>query len=531
MTCGTRITGALAFAIVIGLAGCGLSEGVVTLSKSTADSIEAGTKRVDALEQEYRDFAESPDSASLREYAEREQWDGYLAEARTKIESARAVYEGEVVPLLERDSSGDEYELRSALSKIPPLVAGAGRSAEKWVTRRDRLVRVREDLGQILADCESALTGLKETLPGLEAKAESAKQGHPARAAEIDQLVDPLKRLAASTAGNAGSVAAEINKSKRGGDVDLGVVADSCLEASRSWAEFQEGDPGLRAKLTSLDRSFSRTLIDMKQEYDVVVRRESWDTGTLFSERHQTDFRVDGVAQTTYAALVGVGGPFAVMRSRDSGISLYVTRDQWDALGIDPVSNWPSGDTGAEFRVADGKVRYFHKYLVQEDGETTETDWTEVDEAMFQANVGNLGMDVESKPYGAFDDEKLTQAAPPGMAYVGNPHYGRWVSDGRGGSVWNWIGPYLFYRTLFGSPMSYGRSEWTSWNRNYRGSRPYYGGTTYAPRWGTRSRTVQTSPKMRGSEFAQGGGFRRPSMSARTSGSISRGGSYGASGK
>lgn len=531
MICGTRTNGALALAFVLGLMGCSLPVGLVSLARSTADSMEAATGRVDELEVELRAFVESPDSEGLREYAEREQWDGYLADARSKIESAEAAYNDEVLPLLEQDSYGDERALRSALAKIPPLVEGARESAERWVRRRDLLVKVEEDLDQVLSDCEGALAGLKETLPGLEARAESAKESHPGRAADIDQLVAPLKLLVDSTLEMEGSVAAEIARSRRDGEVDLGVVADSCLQASKRWKEYQEGDPELRAKLSSLDRSFSRTLIDMKQEYSVVVRRESWDSGALYAERHQADFRVESVDPPTFAAFVGAGGAFAVIRSLDSGISLYVSREQWGALGINPTLNWPSGDTAAVFSVADAQVRYFHKYLVQDGGETTETDWTEVDEAMFQANVGNLGMDVESKPYGAFEDEKLTQAAPPGMAYVGNSHYGRWVSDGRGGSVWNWIGPYLFYRTLFGSPMSYGRSEWSSWNRGYRGSRPYYGGTTSAPRWGTRSRTVQTSPKMRGSTFAKSGGFQRPTTTARSAGSISRGGSFGASGK
>ena len=210
-------------------------------------------------------------------------------------------------------------------------------------------------------------------------------------------------------------------------------------------------------------------------------------------------------------------------------------------LGIDPVQAWPRGDNAAEYWVEKAEAHYFHKYLVQENGQTTETGWTEVTEELFFKNVDNLGMDVESKPYGSFESEKLTHAAPPGMAYVGNPHYGRWVSDGSGGSVWNWIGPYLFFRTMFGSPVSYNRSDWSNWSRDYRGSRPYYGGSTSAPRWGSKSQTVRTSPRMQGTTLARSGGLRQASTSVRGAGPSSRGvrgsspssrgGSFGTSGK
>ena len=120
---------------------------------------------------------------------------------------------------------------------------------------------------------------------------------------------------------------------------------------------------------------------------------------------------------------------------------------------------------------------YFHKYLITENGETHETDWQKVDETMFENHVGDLGMDIVSKPFGTFEDEKIANPTPAGLAFVGNPQYGRWQTDDRGTSFWAWYGAYRLFGDLLGArgqPYSYRRDEWETWSTRYRGQ-PYYG--------------------------------------------------------
>ena len=65
---------------------------------------------------------------------------------------------------------------------------------------------------------------------------------------------------------------------------------------------------------------------------------------------------------------------------------------------------------------------------------------------------------------------------PAGMAFVGNPRYGQWQTNG-GNSFWMWYGAYRLFGDLFGvrgSPYSYRRDEWDAWSTGYRG-KPYYG--------------------------------------------------------
>ena len=520
----------------IALAGCyGLPRDVVELAESRAASIQAETERTDNLEKQYKNFTESAEFETVKRYAEREGWSADIAGARAKLRSADTVYRDEVLAIVERDAPEDASKLRTALQKIPALLAGARNSAQKWKVRSDFLAKVASQPGEVIEECEATLAAFKEAYPALDSRANAAKRSHTVRAEDIDRLTGPLRSLFESSSKAAASAVAEYGKIRSGGDADLAVLGDSCEEVRTHWDEFRKSDPGVQARLAELDRSYSRTLMDMKVEYGLVIRRQSWDDRYDYPALHNIDFPIGNVDAATFEHLVEARGSLARISYGWLGTGLRmsygVDRDRWASLGIDPLQHWPRGDNAAEFWVEKADARYFHKYLVQENGKTTETDWTEVSEELFLSNVDNLGMDVESKPFGSFESEKLTHASPPGMAYVGNPHYGRWGSDGSGGSVWNWFGPYLFYRTLFGSPMTYSRSNWNTWSRDYRGSRPYYGGSTSAPRWGSRSQTVRTSPKMRGSTFARGGGLRQASSSVRGAGPSSRGGSFGASGK
>ncbi len=177
---------------------------------------------------------------------------------------------------------------------------------------------------------------------------------------------------------------------------------------------------------------------------------------------------------------------------------------------------------------------YFHKYLLEMDGQVSKTqDWVPVSQAFYKANEDNLGMAIVSKKIGQFDDEANTHATPPGMAYMGDPKYGEWRRDSHGNSFWAWYGKYALFSTLFSfPPRSFGYNRWNSFHQNYRYDRPYYGSTPDGRRqYGTKGAFTKASSRYRASSFAQTGGFASQSPSVRNSGTKVRGGGPGTRGK
>ena len=520
---------------VLLLVQCGLPQHLINEAELSKVRIDDESRRIDGLARQFEEFKESPEYSVFGRYAEREDWERYITAARAKLESAERLYREQMVPLVEEDDSNRVEALSEALKKTTALLAGTHESARQWIDRRDFLAKVAETADAMLDECQESVGEMDAIEEQLTETTEQVRSDHPTRIEDIDRIVEPLEELRGSTRAALANAVAE--RGNRGSDsgFDLATFGDACQLAGQQAQEYVERAPEITARLAELNRGYSRTLVDMKTEHDLVVRRESWNNALDYPRVHAIDYRVANVDLPTFEHLVGIRGSLArysrTILGRRLSLLSGTEAQHWNALGIDPLANWPGRDSHAEYWVQGTESRYFHKYLVLENGSTRELDWMKVSEDFFFANIDNLGMDVESKPYGSFESEKLTQAAPPGMAFVGNPHYGRWTSDGSGGSVWTWMGPYLLYSSMFGSPMRYGRSDWDTWHGGYRGRRPYYGGSVQTPRWGTRSQTTRTSPRMQRSTFARGGGFRRPPSTVRGAGPSSRRTWFGGSGK
>ncbi len=171
--------------------------------------------------------------------------------------------------------------------------------------------------------------------------------------------------------------------------------------------------------------------------------------------------------------------------------------------------------------------------MLEENGETQETEWEKVDESFYESNLEFLGMAILAKPYGVFEKDRLTQAAPPGMAYVGNSKYGEWKQNSSGNNFWSWYGKYALFSTLlFPRPYYYPYNSWNSWNSNYRHNRPYFGKNQKgSQQFGTSGSFIKTSPKFQSSTFAKSGGLKARTASVRGAGANLRGGGPKSKGK
>lgn len=519
-------------AAVVFLSSCGVSEYTREVAERARTQIEQRKNEVERSKNDLAAFLASEESVGFRSAAQAEEWEARLAAAAAKVTEAETLYNTEVKPSIEADDSSREYDLQTFSEKAVQLVEGARADSQFWRDRLAFLQEAKAKADQVRSQSQALVAQLEAQLKQLDARAVAAKREFSEQSRQIDELLAPLKARGAAAKTSLAKVEEQFKAHESGSGADYGVFGSEAQRVVNLQREVVEGANNAEAKFAELSRSYAKTLIDMKAEYVLTIRRQSWDNSQEYPSLHDFDY-TSPVDAANFEFFDNLNGSIATNSKGWFGDDLRLlpgmNQAHWDALKIDPVANWPEGDTDAEFWVQDGKAEYFHKYHVVENGEVSETDWVPVDEAFFFANLDNLGMDVEAKPYGVFEENKLTHATPPGMAYVGNERYGRWERQG-GGMVWTWIAPYLFYRSLFGSPWQYSRNEWSTWRSGYYGSRPYYGsGST--PMYGTRSSRTQTSPTLSGSNFGRSGGFSRPSGSVRGAGPASRGGGFGGSGK
>ncbi len=525
----------IVMAVSLALSGCGLSEQLARQAQQTLDMVNQREIELKTSQEEFVRFQASDEYKELGRYAEREKWSQQLELAAQKLSLAKRTVQSEVQPLLDRDSMDDEYKLGQTLEKVSPMLASVREEAGRWRERRKVLEDAKKNADQLNAQAESDWAVIRDGVTRLQETANQAAREFKEGQQTIQRVAEPFVNLLNQSREVFATVEREHRSHGSGGDADYALLLGGVNKLESNREGYQESSAEAEAKFAQLSVSYSKTLIDMKADFFLTIRRQSWDESADYPSLHNVDYPAKTVDGQTYEHFDEIRGSLATFQtgwfSDDLVLLRGVDQNRWNSLKIDHKENWPnSDDNQAEYWVHTAAARYFHKYHVIRNGEASETDWVPVEEGFFLANLDNLGMDVESKPYGVFEENKLTHAAPPGMAYVGNPRYGRWGNQG-GGSVWMWVAPYLLYRTLFGNPYRYGRNEWNTYRGGYYGSRPYYGGTAAAPAYGTRSRSTQSSPTLSSSNFGRSGGFNRPAGSVRGAGPAGRGGAFGGSGK
>lgn len=492
--------------------------------KQTEELITAREKdfQVDRTREEYRNF--------LAPYDQREEWGKSFAKAKERLRDARDVYEKKFKPLVDKGEQKDVAAAQSAFRLIGLAKKEADELAKFPSSRMNFIRRAKSESPQWFQKAEGETKRCEETVASLSAFVEGMKADHPQKKDDI------VSRFSAPKAARDGAVSAfKVAKEERAASLpDYAKFADACAIISKNSALAADLDTSLRRKLKELNRSYSKTLVDMQVKYFVIIGRVSWDESSDWPSEHEYKYPVREVDETTYEyfdklpddqELADYGGFFS------SSLNAKIDQSKWGLLQISPKENWPSSfDDEAQFFIADLPIRFFHKYLIVENGEKSETGWVEVGEQYFDAHDEHIGMDLIVKPYGHYEEETLNVASPAGLAYVGNARYGRWNKDpATGNSFWEFYGKYRLFGDMLGGNR-YHRDEWDSWNRDYRGRKPYYGpeGEDH-DRYGSGSKTAQTH--YAGTHYAKTGGFKGSDFSVRSAGRASRGGGPGGGGK
>lgn len=464
--------------------GCGLGRDVRQSAEAASTRIAAQQSDVAEKERQYRAFVASPDYADYRVYAEREDWAKQFESARAKTNAAKASFDREVAPLLTQNRRRDAQRLQVQVLAIDMLLGEADRFAAMPMRRRGFISDVRARYRERVKEASESAARTKVLTANLSERARQAKTDFPLRQADIDKRTGALTVLETAMSLALLKVSTEAANADSAKFADMVVLDDNARIVSDNTSKLTEEAEDLTTQLAGLSKSYSKALADMKVGYLITVERWSWNEDDDYPSVHHFAYPPKEISGDLFDYFNTLPENLPYVARYTSGffggrtaVAGGVDASRWEALDVSPKEEWPSfSDDTAEFgfRLS---ADYFHKYLVTEDGKVTETDWERVDESTFEQHVGDLGMDIVSKPYGAFEDEKIVNATPAGLAFVGNPRYGEWRAGNGGMSFWAWYGAYRLFGDLLGTrglPYSYRRDEWDSWSTGHRG-KPYYG--------------------------------------------------------
>ena len=505
------------------VAGCGLPRELKNEANGVPDRIAEAITNVEKLEGSFVNLRGTGDYEFFRPYDERENWEDFYGQAKAKLTDAEGIYSDQLKPAIDRNDPEEESSIRTQLDRVNLARREALELARTPGTRMEFLREVSESAPQMVEDAGAQMVVLTASYRGLEAMVNKARKDFPQKNDDLVTRYAPIKNLYDQAEGSLKTAQTEFRSSTP----DYARLGDSVTMIKDNGEKLPQEGEALSAKVGELGRSYNKQLVDMKEEFTVTVGRTSWNESSDWPSEHDYQYAPRQVDTPTYEYFSSL-----TQDTLARGRSVQIERDRWNALQVNLTENWPSRyDNSSEYWLSGTGVRNFHKYIETENDKRTETDWVEVDEDVYQANLENLGMDILSKPYGAYEEEALAEASPPGMSYVGNQRYGEWRRDNQGNSFWAWYGQYAFFSMMFGGrrPYYYYRNDWNSWNSGYRGSRPYYGPSGDTNRYGTRS--ARTRQQYAGSTFSRTGGFRAQDASVRGAGARARSGGPSRGGK
>lgn len=522
--------------VLVFLSGCGqgLSDATRTQAKAVKQDLKSTQDFIESQKEKYERMSASPDFSALAEYAAKEKWDTAFADAGATLARAREVYDKGLKVTLKQNKPEGEAQALAQIKQVTSVIRDARDQAKAPF---ERASRIRAAMTDAPAMAESAMAAAEVILSTVQNLAQGpvakARDAFPGSDAKITARFAPFSKMADDTTANTQIVKAQYQAHTQGNaDYAAFVTAADTIEQAKK--TLSKSGPKFENDLDQLYRSYTKILEDMKVDYYVTIYRESWNERSDYYDPRIFVYTAQVSPDVFQALTESNAESIADLTPGYSGMNLRVTRglaSAFESLNLDPVAGWPdSRHNAATFYLQDTQLKYFHKYIKEEDGETSETDWVPVNASFYEQNLDNLGMAILSKPYGEFEPD--SHAAPPGMAYVGNPKYGEWKKDESGSSFWSWYGRYAFFSNLFFFPSHhYSYGSWNRWRSDYRYKKPYYGRTDTGYTFGSRGSRMKNSPRYQNSTFSRTGGFKTASASVRGGASGIRGGGPKSKGK
>ncbi|NDY73608.1 hypothetical protein DO021_17840 [Desulfobacter hydrogenophilus] len=518
------------------LTGCGqgLSDATKTQAKTVKQNLNVTQDFIEAQKKKYDRLSASPDFSAMAEYASREKWNTAFANAGATLTRAQKVYDKGLKVTIKQDKPEGEARAQAQIKQVNSVIREAKNQA---MAPFKRVSRIKAAMTGTLAMEKSALASAETILSKVQRLEQGpvakAKETFPDSEAKITARFAPFSKMADETKANTDIVESQY-KAHTAGRADYAAFVTAADAIEQAKKTLSKDGPKFEKDLDQLYQSYTKILEDMKVDYYVNIHRESWDERSDFYNPGIFVYTIP-VSPAVFQALTqSEAESIADLTPGFSGMNMRVTpglESAFKSLNLDLVKGWPdSRHNAATFYLESSQLNYFHKYLKEENGETSETGWEAVKASFYEQNLENLGMAILSKPYGEFEPD--SQAAPPGMAYVGNSKYGEWKKDESGNSFWSWYGRYAFFSSLFFFPPHYySYGSWNRWNTDYRYKKPYYGQTKTGNTFGSQGTRMKQSPRYQNSTFSKTGGLKTASASVRGGASGLRGGGPKSKGK
>jgi hypothetical protein len=471
--------------VIFAISGCsGLPEHMIKKVENIPNRLKEYETVIAAKSKEFSALKQSNNGHFLAPYIEREKWSASFVKAKENLSEAKDLYQNEILPLVDKDEPKDSAQLSKLILKFDNLSTQSLSSAAYFKNRSKVIISARDNAEKILADAKIISNKLTRNYNAITERTNQYKVKHPSKETDLSARLEEATKLYESHVAAMTLINAEHEKIPAG-NTDYAVYADTAIRISDLGKKMQSYLSEFFIKSSQLDTSYTKVLTDQKIEYFVLIKRSSWCNGDYCYGENSYQYPLAKVDRKTFEIIDASTVDTLANLRRSWGSDKLTVNDQnaWKSLKIKPKFQWPGGDEDADYWIEQAFARPYHKYMIITDGKGKETDWEKISEDFYWQHYDNLGMAIENKPYGFYQDEVVKTGEPVGMATIAEPvmvdgiatgsnQYGEWRHQ-NGHSFWHYYGMYRLFEDLIGGHR-YNYSDWSAYNQRDHG-KPYFG--------------------------------------------------------
>ncbi len=548
--------------VAVALSACGLPDEVKEKAKGLDAKCTTTLAFIADRQKAFEATKKGENGEFITSYAIKEKWQQTFDTAKVRVSDAQQYITKLVKPALKRNEEEEERLLYKYIGKVNVILIDAKKLVIAPRQRKIFLLNVWKNAPAMFKQAKKDVKEMEKLVTSASKKSEKAKVDAKKKKwsktdKDLDKVFSPLPADLEKSRKALAIMTHEMEKVDRGYSADYATIGDKATEITALLAGLNKKQSAFSKKTDELYRSYSKTLVDKRIEYYVWIGRASWNSDSDWDNSADASIGSKEVSEAVYNYFGSLGTVATYGYGWGRNMDIKVDRKYWDALKIDPLASFPRGDNQAEYWVKGVTTKTLHKYVVTENEKEKETGWVIVSEDFFWANDKNLGMTIVSKPYGFYESEVITDAAPKGMQYIAVPimvkgvptgrnQYGSWKKNpSTGGYFWSVVGGVMIGNMasdmLFGGNR-YSYNDYYGYSNHTHGSGYYgygghygtYGSNTYrkGSRYGNSNyakRNAGSVKEARASDTTRKTSAKARKGSIRDAGKYSRG--RGASGK
>lgn len=487
------------------LSGCsGLPDGLVQQASVMPTTLSQLQVLIDSQQSNFDNLNQDKEWSFIKPYLEKEQWSKHFKTANDKMNLANDLYNSQILAMLDRDEPEEKTAFSELITQFNAHINASTLAANQSELRFKFLILVRDTTSGIYKKANLEYSNLKSSAKTFINKANKAIADYPQKNDDIKGKIAAHNQIVTIGDNSILQIETQFNKKS---DIDYAILGDQAVLLTMTLEDLSKYQESTSKKLSSLYKSYTKVLADLRVDYFVVIERATWCEGEYCGNGSTVAYpaiKVDDKMFEYFEALTTE--TIATERSSfgSKRFKLNIPDANWQSLGINKQWNRSRGDNYADYWVAKLYTDTYHKYTVITNDQLSEQSWQKVSNDYFWENYDNLGMALITKPYGYYEEDTLKDAQPVGMATIAKPtlqngvasgsnQYGEWRHE-NGRSFWHY---YVMYRIF--SPSRYYYNDWYGYSRHSRGT-PYYGRNNQYGTWGS---NTYSNSRYSNSDFAR----------------------------